>query len=83
MFYTLVFNTQGEIRDLLGRDVKQKLELKESPDRGVFVKGITNHQVATVEECETMMAKGWENRSTGETLMNKVIIVPLFHGIIK
>ena len=55
----------------MGNDIKNKLELKENPDRGVFVKGITNHQVKSVRECEDLMNKGWKNRSTGETLMNK------------
>jgi kinesin family protein 3/17 len=27
------------IRDLLGKDVKEKLELKEHPDRGVYIPG--------------------------------------------
>ena len=45
--------------------------MKENPDRGVFVRGITNHNVSSVKDCEVLMAKGWTNRSTGETLMNK------------
>ena len=53
---------------------KAKLEVKESPDRGVFVRGISNHQVGSVSDCEVLMARGWKNRSTGETLMNKEMI---------
>jgi hypothetical protein len=30
-----------DIRDLLGVDAKAKVELKESPDKGVFIKDLT------------------------------------------
>ena len=32
-------------RDLLGKDIKKKLDLKEHPDRGVYVSDITLHPV--------------------------------------
>jgi len=67
--YLEIYNE--EIRDLLAQSSKQKLELKENPDRGVYVKSLTHHQVTSVKECEVLMEKGWGNRSTGETLMNK------------
>ena len=67
--YLEIYNE--DIRDLLAANNKQKLELKENPDRGVYVKSLTHHQVGSVKECETLMEKGWNNRSTGETLMNK------------
>lgn len=35
--YLEIYNE--EIRDLLSSDIKQKLELKERPDGGVFVQG--------------------------------------------
>lgn len=35
--YLEIYNE--EIRDLLGADTKKKLELKEHPDRGVYVQG--------------------------------------------
>ena len=35
--YLEIYNE--EIRDLLGKDVKAKLDLKEHPDRGVYVQG--------------------------------------------
>ena len=67
--YLEIYNE--DIRDLLAANNKQKLELKENPDRGVYVNSLTHHQVGSVKECETLMEKGWNNRSTGETLMNK------------
>ena len=41
--YLEIYNE--EIRDLLAQSSKQKLELKENPDRGVYVKSLTHHQV--------------------------------------
>ncbi|XP_036415499.1 kinesin-like protein KIF17 [Colossoma macropomum] len=60
-----------EIRDLLGKDAKQKLELKEHPERGVYVRDLSMHTVHSVAECERIMELGWKNRSVGYTLMNK------------
>jgi len=67
--YLEIYNE--EIRDLLAVNSKQKLDLKENPDRGVYVKSLSHHQVSSVMECEKLMEKGWGNRATGETLMNK------------
>ncbi|XP_073512193.1 kinesin-like protein KIF17 isoform X2 [Phyllobates terribilis] len=67
--YLEIYNE--EIRDLLGEDTKQKLELKEHPDRGVYVKALSQHTVHSVGECEQIMDTGWRNRSVGYTLMNK------------
>ena len=46
-----------EIRDLLAANSKQKLDLKENPDRGVYVKSLSHHQVTSVGECEKLMEK--------------------------
>ena len=66
--YLEIYNE--EIRDLLGDDIKKKLDLKEHPERGVYVKEISLHPVANTGECEALMAKGWSNRATGATKMN-------------
>ncbi|CAJ0965476.1 unnamed protein product [Ranitomeya imitator] len=47
------------------------LMLKEHPDRGVYVKALSQHTVHSVAECEKIMDTGWRNRSVGYTLMNK------------
>ncbi|KAM9444185.1 LOW QUALITY PROTEIN: kinesin-like protein KIF17 [Clarias gariepinus] len=60
-----------EIRDLLGKDTKQKLELKEHPEQGVYVRDLSMHTVHSVGECERIMELGWKKRSVGYTLMNK------------
>lgn len=46
--YLEIYNE--EIRDLLGDDPKARLDLKERPGMGVFVKGLTEVAVSTVEE---------------------------------
>eukprot|EP01138_Halocafeteria_seosinensis_P006256 gb/GECG01006397.1/.p1 GENE.gb/GECG01006397.1/~~gb/GECG01006397.1/.p1 ORF type:complete len:893 (+),score=173.61 gb/GECG01006397.1/:1-2679(+) len=60
-----------EIRDLLAGDPKHKLELKESADKGVYVKDLTQKTVDTVEGMEALMDKGNEHRTVGSTLMNQ------------
>ena len=66
--YLEIYNE--DIRDLLGPDIKKKLELKEHPERGVYVKDISLHAVSNTAECEALMAQGWKNRATGATKMN-------------
>ena len=66
--YLEIYNE--EIRDLLGKDHKHKLELKEHPERGVYVKDLTMHPVHSVVEMEKVMDLGGKNRSVGATLMN-------------
>ncbi|XP_005106603.1 kinesin-like protein KIF17 isoform X2 [Aplysia californica] len=66
--YLEIYNE--EIRDLLGKDARAKLDLKEHPEKGVYVSGLSMHPVHNVSECEHIMNKGWNNRSTGATLMN-------------
>ncbi|KAM6236361.1 kinesin-like protein KIF17 isoform 1-T1 [Spheniscus humboldti] len=67
--YLEIYNE--DIRDLLGADTKQKLELKEHPEKGVYVKGLSLHAVHSVVQCERIMETGWRNRAVGYTLMNK------------
>lgn len=66
--YLEIYNE--EVRDLLGKDVKKKLELKEHPEKGVYVSGLSLHKVHNRQELEKVMAMGSKNRSMGATLMN-------------
>ncbi|XP_025408168.1 kinesin-like protein KIF17 isoform X3 [Sipha flava] len=66
--YIEIYNE--EVRDLLSSDTKRKLELKESPERGVYVNELSHHAVQDVIECQKLMEKGWRNRATGATMMN-------------
>nr|XP_023683289.1 kinesin-like protein KIF17 [Paramormyrops kingsleyae] len=67
--YLEIYNE--EIRDLLGNDTKQNMELKEHPEHGVYVRNLSMRTVHSVTECERLMEQGWRNRSVGCTLMNK------------
>uniref|UniRef100_A0A3Q3Q2J7 Kinesin-like protein n=1 Tax=Monopterus albus TaxID=43700 RepID=A0A3Q3Q2J7_MONAL len=67
--YLEIYNE--EIRDLLGNDTKQRLELKEHPEKGVYVRDLSMHTVHSVGECERIIEQGWRNRAVGYTLMNK------------
>lgn len=66
--YLEIYNE--EIRDLLGKDHKAKLELKEHPDKGVYAKDLSLHPVNNSTELEHVMDLGSKNRSVGATLMN-------------
>ncbi|CDW81221.1 kinesin motor domain containing protein [Stylonychia lemnae] len=67
--YLEIYNE--DIRDLLGKNVDAKLELKEDPNKGVFVKDLTCFVVKTISEIEKLMQQGSGNRKVGETAMNK------------
>ncbi|NXM09345.1 KIF3B protein, partial [Tyrannus savana] len=62
---------QEEIRDLLSKDQSKRLELKERPDTGVFVKDLTTVVTKSVKEIEHIMNLGNQNRSVGATNMNE------------
>ncbi len=42
----------AQVRDLLSKDPKIRLELKEDADRGVYVKDLTQHIVKSTADCE-------------------------------
>ena len=58
------------MRDLLGSDPKARLELKESSDRGVYVKDLSQNIVKGCDHLQDLMAAGNANRTVGATLMN-------------
>ena len=58
------------MRDLLSHDPANKLELKEHPEQGVYVKDLTSCVVKSTTEIEAILAAGQRNRSVGATLMN-------------
>lgn len=60
-----------EIHDLLSRDCRAKLELKENPDKEIFVKDLSKLLCKTVPDMENIMEIGNRNKSVGETAMNK------------
>ena len=56
---------QEDIRDLLSKDQTQRYELKESPDRGVYVKDLSSFMTKNMNEIEHVMNVGNQNRSAG------------------
>ncbi|KAI6206711.1 hypothetical protein M3Y94_00943400 [Aphelenchoides besseyi] len=62
---------QDQIRDLLSRDQKKRLELKERPDRGVYVDGIESFITKSIQEIRHVQTVGNSNRSVGQTNMNE------------
>jgi kinesin family protein 3/17 len=63
-----------DIRDLLSKNPNNKLELKETPDSGVYVKDLTSFVVKGVQEMNNVLAVGKKNRTTGATLMNQASV---------
>ncbi|XP_053706202.1 kinesin-like protein KIF3B [Synchiropus splendidus] len=62
---------QEEIRDLLSKDQSCRLELREKPDTGVYVKDLSSFVTKSVREIEHVMNVGNQNRSVGATNMNE------------
>ena len=63
-----------EVYDLLIDTKKNaqptKLEIKENPDKGIFVKDLKQVIVKGTQEMEQLMNQGTSNRKTASTLMN-------------
>lgn len=62
---------QEEIRDLLCKNNNKKLELKENPDFGVYVKDLSAVVTKNATEIEHVMNMGNQSRSVGFTNMNE------------
>lgn len=62
---------QEEIRDLLVKDHSRKLELKENPDSGVYIRDLSSFVTKNVKEIEHVMNVGNQTRSIGFTNMNE------------
>ncbi|XP_057297981.1 kinesin-like protein KIF17 [Hydractinia symbiolongicarpus] len=66
--YLEIYNE--EIRDLLHKHNKNKLEIKEHPEKGVYVKDLTTVDVTCVEDMEEVLEVGSWNRALGATAQN-------------
>ncbi|XP_025085555.1 kinesin-like protein KIF3A isoform X2 [Pomacea canaliculata] len=66
--YLEIYNE--EVRDLLGKDQTQHLEVKERPDVGVYVKDLSAFVVNNADDMDRIMTLGNKNRSVGATNMN-------------
>ena len=50
---------------MLGKDQKKRLELKERPDTGVYVKDLQQFVCKSVNEIHHVMTVGNQNRAVG------------------
>ncbi|KAL8622264.1 Kinesin-like protein kif3a [Nucella lapillus] len=66
--YLEIYNE--EVRDLLGKEQHQHLEVKERPDVGVYVKDLSAFVVNNADDMDRIMTLGNKNRSVGSTNMN-------------
>lgn len=55
---------------MLGKDTKARMDLKESPDKGIFVKDLVQIKVDSIATMEKYMDIGFHNRATRATNMN-------------
>uniref|UniRef100_A0A7E4VXP5 Kinesin-like protein n=1 Tax=Panagrellus redivivus TaxID=6233 RepID=A0A7E4VXP5_PANRE len=69
--YLEIYNE--EIRDLLAKDKEKKknIDIRESPDIGVFVQNLSSVTVDTAEAMYNLMKFGSDNRQVGSTNMNE------------
>ena len=58
-----------QIQDLL-EPSKKVIRIREDPDIGVYLEGVTWVKVSSTNECAQVFLKGEENRATHSTLMN-------------
>ncbi|EHB11722.1 Kinesin-like protein KIF3B [Heterocephalus glaber] len=58
---------QEEIRDLLSKDQTKRLELKERPDTGLYVKDLSSFVTKSVKEIEHVMNVGNQNERQAKT----------------
>lgn len=66
--YLEIYNE--EIRDLLSKNPRNRLDLHEKADSGVYVRDLSYFAVKSVDEIEDVMKIGMKNRSVGATNMN-------------
>lgn len=67
--YLEIYNE--EVRDLLSKNPKNRLELHEKVDSGVYVKDLSYFAAKSAKEVAEIMNIGQKNRSVGETMMNQ------------
>ncbi|XP_014779765.1 kinesin-like protein KIF3A [Octopus bimaculoides] len=66
--YMEIYNE--EVRDLLAKDQNMRLEVKERPDVGVYVKDLSAFVVNNADDMDRIMTLGNKNRAVGATNMN-------------
>lgn len=59
------------VHDLLGTDPRAKMEMKEDPKKGVYIKDLAMHTVNNIKQMHTYMDQGNSGKSVGATAMNE------------
>ena len=59
-----------DIVDLLSGNKKNKLQIHEDKDKGVYVKGLSHYPVKTIEDMKNKLKEGSNCRHVGSTGMN-------------
>jgi kinesin family protein 3/17 len=57
----------AKVTDCYNVDVRARMEMKESFDKGVFIKDLNMVIVKSVDDMERLMNYGNKNRAVGET----------------
>lgn len=60
-----------EIRDLLNKNMNNKMELREKPEGGFYVKELSSFMIQSVKELLEKLEQGRQSRHVAETNMNK------------
>jgi len=58
------------VYDLLSKDQQGDLQVRQHPEKGPFVEGLSTHDVGTLEQVVALLHRGSKNRTTCATLMN-------------
>lgn len=66
--YVEIYN--NELRDLLNKDQKEKLKIREDPQHGIIIKGVLVHKVQCLEDLNALLDYGKKNRKVRKTNMN-------------
>ena len=61
-----------EVVDLLSGNRKQKIQIHQDKDKGVYVKDLSAFTVKTVEDMNNKLKQGSKSRHVGTTEMNSV-----------
>ena len=66
--YVEIYN--NELRDLLSKDQKEQLKIREDPHRGIVIRGVATHKVQCLEDLNMLLKFGKKNRKVRKTNMN-------------
>ena len=66
---------------LLGKDQQARLEVKERPDVGVYVKDLTSVGVNNADDMDKIMTMGNKNRSVGQGQLIRILIASNFNKV--